>query len=420
MSVRVKIQTMRKSCGMTREDLAKLTNYSLSSITKLENGTRNISPEMLIVLKNAMGYTDVPITEEEVVSFRKNLHDIHDAIKHSHLDESREKLNNMQDIITKCFEDEFRILHCLFDSYLLIREYKHGDAKNKLETLTDKIDTFTDKQKYFYHYFYAGSIYKDYRTSIRHFLQAEEIAKKMGKLEVRLYYSLSNIYSRIDYSPKAITYGELALKMAQTSPDKAYLLHIESTVAFGYSRIGCYQLALDGLHECILREKFFENKRELQVAYHNLGCVYFYMEDYINAINYFNKALKCCDVGSWSFLNNKLYIAYILISENKNDKALALIDEVLPFAQNIEDMLLLLQSAKHSLSLNETESLNYIENTTIPQLLEIGSHLEAIKYMNILSNFYRKKSDSKQSNKKLNEYLELALFYTNKILKGEL
>ena len=420
MLIHDKIKVIRQECNLSVRNLAKLLHCSHSYISMIENGSRTISCDMLESLKNATGYTGVPIREDEIDSFRQELYRLYDIIKNSQLAKSRKKLDYMQNIVDKCFEDEFKILYCLFDSYLLLREQKHEEARNKLEALSNRINELTDDQKYFYHYFYAASIYKDYHEAIQHFLKAENIAKKILKYEANLYYSLSNMYSRIGYSPKSIAYGEKALKMAQNSPDKAYLLNIEATLAFEYSRIGCYELSLDGLHACLVREDFIENRQRLQVTHHNLGCVYLSIKNYIYAMNHFNTALEFCNVGDRSYLNNKLYIAHTLVSENKNQKALTLLDELLDLAQHMPDMLLLLESAKHSLSLDNEVSLKYIENTSIPKLLKIGDHLTAIKYMNILSDFYEKNTNYNQSTKKSSDYSKLALFYTNKILKGDL
>ena len=420
MNISDKIRAVRDKCGISGGELAELAHCSKSLISKIENGERIPTDEVLQALKDAMGYAGVPITEKEMVEFRKELYDLYYSIKNTQLVKSRERLDYLQPIIEKCFEEEFKILYCLFDSYLLLREREHEKAKNKLETLTDKLDTLTDEQEYFYYYFYGCSVYKDYAKTIQCFLKAEKIAKKIVKLETNLYYSLSNIYSRIDYSPKSIAYGEIALKMAQNSRDKAYLLDIEATLAFEYGRVGCYKLALDGLYGCLSREKVAGDARRLDITYHNLGCVYFYMNDYANAINYFNKAIEISAVNGWAYLNNKLHMAYILINEKKNKEALSLIDQLLPHAQDMPDILLFLESAKHGLNLNNAESLEYIENTSIPQLLKMGAHEEAIKYMKILSSFYGKNSDSKKSIQKKSDYIELALLYTNKILKGEL
>ena len=420
MFVHDKIKAMRHKNGISGGNLAKLLHSSQSSISKIENGVLPISPEMLESLKEITGYAGVPVTEDEINNFRKDLYDFYDTIKNAHLVEAREESNRLQSIIEKCFEEEFKILYCLFDSYLLLRERQHHNAKNKLEYLTDKLYTLTDEQQYFYYYFYAGSIYKDYAKSIQYFLKAEKIAEKRGRPETSLYYSLSNMYSRIDYSFKSIMYGEMALKMAQNSSDKAYLLNIEATLAFEYARVGCYQLALNGLYGCLTREKALGDTWRLEITHHNLACVYLYMKDYTNTMKHLNKALGYCNVGDRAYLNNKLHIAYVLIDQNENKKALSLIEEFLPNAQDIPDMLLLLESAKHSLNLNNAYSLAYIEDTSIPQLLKMGEHEEAIRYMHILSNFYKKFSDSKKFIQKRSEHLELALFYTNKILKGEL
>lgn len=420
MNIYDKIRLMREKAGITVSDLAKILNYTTGFISLVEQGKRSISPEMLTSMKKSMGYEGVPVTEEEVINFRLMLYDFHESIKNSQLDETREKSDAIRPIVEKCFEEEFRVLYCLFDSYLLIRERKYENAKNQLDTLTDKIETFTDEQKYFYYHFYAVSVYKDYAKAIQYLLKAEDIAKKMNKQEASIYYSLSNIYSRIDYSPKAIVYGEIALKLAQNSADKAYLLNIEATLAFEYSKVGFPALALERLRGCLARKKSLGNARELERTYHNLGCIYLRIKDYTNAEDYFNKSLKYCDTGDWAYLNNKLYIAYMLIDKGEKKNALALIEELLPLAQNASDMLLFLESSKHSLNLKNVESLNYLENISIPQLLKMGQHLKAIKYMNILSDFHEKSSRSKQSIKKSYEYSKLIVLYTNKILKGDL
>ena len=420
MNIYDKIRLMRDKSGITVNDLANTLNYSTGLISLIEQGKRSVKPEMLILIRKSMKYEEVPLTEEEVINFRLMLYDFYESIKNLHLGEAREKSDAIRPLVEKCFEEEFKVLYYLFDSYLLIREQKHEKAKNQLETLTDKIETFTDEQKYFYFYFYAGSIYKDYAQTIQYLLKAKDIAQKINKQEASLYYSLSNIYSRIDYSPKAIIYGEIALKLAQNSVDKAYLLNIEATLAFEYSKVGFPNLALERLYGCLAREKTLGNPRRLGNIHHNLGCIFLRMKDYANAEAYFNKSLKYCEIGDWAYLNNKLYIAYMLIDKGERNNALAFIEELLPLAQNTSDILLFLESAKHSLDLKNVESLDYLENTSIPQLLKMGQHLKAIKYMSILSVFHEKRSRTKQAIKKSHEYLKLIALYRNKILKGEI
>jgi hypothetical protein len=130
----------------------------------------------------------------------------------------------------------------------------------------------------------------------------------------------------------------------------------------------------------------------------------------------FDQAFAFFEKGGRSYLTNIYYKAQVLFLAKEDEAGESCLAAGL--SEHTDDNLLciMLNALKHSRTLDDEESLNFIANTAIPELLEAGRHLIAIDYCEKLKEYFAKNNKFKLAYK----YAETALYYHKKIMEGDI
>ena len=223
-----------------------------------------------------------------------------------------------------------------------------------------------------------------------------------------LYYNIGTCFTFMNFPIRAIEYFE----KLQANELEAYVIeygfNIQRHLAVNFSKTGRIQKALKKLESCIAYAESKENfdKLSLGAVYLDRGNVYLDAGNFEKALENFEIASNCFDKKSESYLVYMCHKAILLRLYNKDDEVTELVNNGLSMATKGTLWYEWLDAIKHSMALDNQESLMYFEYTIIPKLLEYGKHLLVMNCYEWISNHYGEKRCYKQ-----------ALEYTNKAKK---
>ena len=278
---------------------------------------------------------------------------------------------------------------------------------------------FTDM--HYYWYYRQCGISKlhefQYKEALKMFLKAEELGNLLKIYNEGPYYNIASCLTNIGYAYLAIEYLKMAEAEAVKSSNNRYNVYIRNLFALNYSILGQHGRAISLLEGCLRGEKEKANaKGTIGAFYIDMGMIYHRMGKLSDAIKCLDVAGEYFQENSDSFTYNMYCKAYVLLANSKTSEGLDCLDKGLDVSKQHTLMHVLLLTLKHSINLKEPESLQYMQTTGIPQLLEYGEHLLVAEYYEKLGVYYQEIKKYKTAS----IYMHLALDITKKLMKGDL
>jgi tetratricopeptide (TPR) repeat protein len=409
---------MRGLVGMPQKAIAMEMGVEAAYISQLENGHRKITPEVLMKIKKALDISDVPLTDEEITVFEKQLHDWDVLLIDNDVDEAKRIQPDLARCAELSLEPRLQTAYTLISIGFYLKTGDMATADEIISSLSDRQHEFTAEQSF--RYFFAKGICelhkKSYKSAIESLLNVEKLNRQLNIAGSGLYYNLAIAYSAIDYSQKAEEYIAIARKKADETNYKEMDVYMDSITAMCYSNYGKYEKALDLLQSCLRREKMKIGAIDtVGRLYHNIGCVYLKKEDWCNAVINFDNAFQYLERNGLSYINNLYHKARTLFEQGYENDGLALIDEGLMLSESNELYNTMLTALKLSIDLDNKENMMYIEEQAIPGLLAAGMHLAVLDYCGKLKRHFEKVKKLRNAFK----YADMALKIYTQISKGD-
>ena len=409
-----KIKYVREKKLLTQESLGRLTGYDKSTISKFENGARLPDSYALTIIKSKLGIPFVPLTAEEINQYKEKLYFWFHQLKRSS--------DSMQEELKWGFEltvsKEMSILYLLFSLRLYHNRGNIEEAEKIISILESEKSHFNDFH-YYYYYYSLGVYYDDLnkiKQAISCFLKAEKIDVALRLYEDALYYYLAKLFTAIGYAPKAILYLIKAREISRMNYDKTFEIYYDIIEANNYNKIGESERAMKILLNCLYQTDNSNESFSKGIIYHNLGCVCANQKYYDKALEYFNMGFDYIRPDSNYYIENLFNKAYLLLEYNQPE-ASACIKEGLEITTGKDEYLYLFKSLEClETGFEKIEMLDFIEEISIPRLLKNGQYFLAIKFCNIVAEYY----SFKKKYKKAFEYKDKAAECYEMILNGKL
>jgi len=388
-----KIKILRKSANYIQEDLAEALGCTKSKISKIENGNQDYSPEDIAVVRKFLGVDNVPFNDEEFMDFKQRLYQWRDLIKNRLTDEARKKQSDLAVITRMYFEPELNMLYRMFEIKLLLTDaliVKTNVALAKEMLLSEEIlieEATKENQHHFNYNMGTLNIYKqDFKTALQYYLKACDLEVYVLEKDISLKLNLAICYSMLGKYALAIGIFEEAYPFIDYNRHSSIRIYIDNTLAVNYFRIGHVSRAKRLLRKCLSERPGTDSKYFLGLSYHNYGCACWKSNEYKEAISYFDRADGYFDKSDRMYVENIYWKVRCLIASKKDSKARLLISEVKPHIEGNEHYLLMFDSLSHLLTINDDASINFIEQKTIPSLIDKYEHYRAIDYCEVLKS----------------------------------
>ena len=363
------------------------------------NGSKNNVKNNVIELKIINNVR--PLTQHERSRLEKLLYTWRDLIDHGKTDEATRLLP----ALIRC-EDEREDLHLMFLYNLFCARYYRalGETENFKEVmsfLSGWQHKFLDEHNYYYYRLIAFSEHEAwrYKLALEAYYAAEESDPMHEWSDVGFYYSFGCCLSDMGYTHKAISYFEKALEKADVSNNHRYDVFIKGFLAHDYSKVGQGEEAVELLQNCIININNNDvNRIALGWLYYSFGVVFNNLERHNDAIRNFDEALQYYMENNKNYVNALYCKALALAASNRIEECIGCIDSALSLLTDEMDWeairAILLNTLKHSLTLCNPDSMQYMKTTAIPKLLEFGQYSEAVDYSKKISGFYEEIGDT--------------------------
>jgi len=173
-----------------------------------------------------------------------------------------------------------------------------GQGIDKIDSISNTLNSLTKVERFealrdLYSLYNQFDYTKSYDVSLDALRTAEEL--KDSLLIIRAYRMNGLALGHLTKNPEAISVFLKALKMAEASSGNAkikeQIKYILNSIATTYTDAGNYAKALEYNFRSLVIRQEEGNKADESIALNNIGLVYYRMDDYQSAIDFYSKCL---------------------------------------------------------------------------------------------------------------------------------
>jgi len=406
------LRNIRKRHGLTQEEFAKKLECTPEHIIALESNNEPVAFEFAVKLMDAFDLHGSPITELARAALMDSLQKWKILIDYGEMDKAAALKQELEKGARESYSPSAEIFYDLFSASYYWAINDMDSVREAMAALEQRTEGFSARHWYYYYRLVAALEYRAYRhkEALIAYKAAEKLDKENKMGNVGFYFGYGTCLVNMGFMERAVEYLDKAQHMSNWSkiydgkPNRRYAASIDGMLAIALSKLGRCDEALAILDKRLPVELKRNSREHIGFTYYSYGVVYSRKRDYDKAIDNFDKALDYLSVSGKSYKSSLQYKAIALIESDNITEGLQCIDKGL--SMPIDDITrALLEALKCSVTMNDPKSLEYMEDTVMPELLRCGQYLDAVKFFKILSTHY---SDAKKFERAL-EYSNVAL-----------
>jgi len=399
-----KLRLIRKDRGLSLENIAHETGCSVATLSRLERGETEVDDATFMTIKAALGVENAPLLEDECEYFTSRIWLVNDMLAADRLEEAKTILQELTTVLTLPYPQEITLLYNLTEVRMIYSET--GDVpqmQEKLDAALVYYGQMGDEARCLYHYGKASidNVHDNFKEALKHYLTALE--HKTANLKTLVPILLVNIgccYGRLERPFHAVLFFERANMNYSGDLTAGLKATIDIQLSVGYRAIGELKKARQHIAEALAYARRVKYDAVIGYCYAN------YAETSIMAGDY-NEAIGYCE-QSFEYLKNETRQHDIYLN-TLHVKAKCLLElkrfaELEEFCAQCKELakehplfVILFDSIMHLTTLKNSESEDFIENITIPELRKKGPHFLILFYCEKLEEHFRKKKSTKRA-----------------------
>jgi len=402
LTITQKLRKIRKSKGIKQMRFAEILHWDVSRISEIETGRRHYCDKQLTKLRAFLEIEDAPVTDDELVKFKRRLYVWRDLIRDRRINEA-ENLRKELAVISKLpYEKDLNLLYKMFEISQLLRQDDVNDNLQFMAEALDETEPFLDEaSEETKHHFYCNKgllcYYRDEHEKSTTYYKAAISTEDDGyEKEPTVYYNLALAYSHMGMAVRALSIILDSYNLFDHHRTSIIGLRIDNTLAVNYIRTNQIGLALKVLDRAVDKASSLADKTFLDITLHNYGAAYFQAGDYEKALQYFNEAFEHIDKNNSLYLENYFAKVHTLITIKNKALYSPLLLKAKTVARANEHYTLLFDSLSHALTAKELRSVEFIENITLPYLVNNYQYSRALYFCNVLIEAHDRSKRSKR------------------------
>ena len=413
LSVEQKLKIVRKIKGFTQEEMGKAIGLSRSSISLYESDAEEdkrftYKPTQVRKLKKFLGIESVPILKGEYPIFKGSLYKWLNLIFEGRMDEAKELQEFLSPITIVPFEPELTSLFLLFEAKVLLSERKIKEAEERLEVVKNK-PGFSSNEVYYHYNCTLGSvkIYEGkFEEALKHFLYVEDLEFDNFEKGIHLYFNIGYCYSNMGRCTRAIASFERIRQLYNFELPNYHLIAMCNTLGLNYMRLGDAEEAIKLFNRTLNDAVSIGDEFYTEASLHNLGCAHVRAKNYSYALECFEEVSEKIDREHYLFLENAYYqVLCLVMLERRNAKEELEKGKVL--SQSNENYTILFESLSHLATRYAQGSKQFIEEKTIPHLINERKYHVALFYCERVRECYIRESRKTKANELSNIMYEI-------------
>jgi len=397
LSVEEKIKEIRKAKGVTQKMLSKALDCGEATINRSENSGRPYTEGEIIAIREYLGVTELPLFDKEIAVYKEKVYVWIDRIRNELLNEAKKMREELSIIEQLPFETDLIMLFKLAGVRLLLKEGDFISSEEVLEWAKPFLGDTTEENQYHFHYA-TGSLHmyqRNPKDALQAYMLADSIELGSFKRENNLKFNLAICYAKLGKYVLAIGLLEHIYNDIDHEISSIDGLILDTNLGINYMRMNHIQKARGFFDKVLASAKRMGRKTSAGFALHNHGCICWKLGEFEKAVEYFDKASVNFSVGDNHYLENQYFKISCLIAlkSHQSEKEL---ENTITLAKDNHHYLMLLNSLPHLMTMDEA-SMEYIEKTTIPYLLDKYEYFKTFGYFEILEKTYLKKGGKMKS-----------------------
>jgi len=403
LSLGEKIREVRKAQGLSQENLAKAINCTISTVSRIERGQLECTPEMLVGIRKELGVEKAPLLDDERDVFVKRIWMWSDLILARRYDEAKTLQQEMQIIQRLPYEVDLNLLFKMLEVRTLFKDKEISKAAERLDEAAQQKSQMSKEtlQLYYRNKGVLASRNYDNKGSIKYFIKAIDIGSEIFKSDLpSMLHNVAICYSNLSKFHYAIAYLERAKNAYIDDRTRSLFSEINVSLAEYYRKTGNLQKSKLLTEETLVNARSMNDNLVIYCCLQNLAQISLERED-------FEEAVKQYD-GIINFVNDKddlrqemLYLlygkAYPLFRLKRFDDFEKALSEGLNLTKDFDMGTIMFKSLKHLTTIHEAASQDYIENISIPAQVNANYLTSALRYCDKLEEHYKKKGATKKA-----------------------
>lgn len=421
MTIGLKVKQLYLADGFTQESFAnaEIIFVSPTFVSKVENGKKEYDEKQLKDIKKHFDLVDIPFSEKEYPAFRMRINSFRDYIREDRINDAKEMQAKISNITKLEFcEPDFSMLYRLHEILLLFVEGDIEKAEELLLPLQDKYDSFNDENKFHFNcrmgYLLIQQNKRDeahecYQKSLTLEDSSEHISEEDKKY---LYYAIANYYVGINCPHLVILF---LTRLDRADIEKCATiqnLSINLALSMSYLQVNISGESERLLKICKLHSSIIEDKFYIGLVEFGFGVLYRCQKYEEQAIVHFENASEFFNETSDYYFLIFYCKSCCLITLNRTNEVEDEHKRLKSLQNKNELQEIILGTLEHMMIMTNNmtsfnkESVDYLEETSIPFFINMGDSLEAIRCYKLIKQYYfknRKKTEVHKVNTKIVE-----------------
>jgi len=387
-----KIKEIYEQKGLSQSEIAKHLGCEAEAVELIEKEREIYSKEQIEKLAEFLEITEISLDINERESYQRGLSAWRVSISKQRFNDAirvHDELYGLYEIEYLPFDNDLIMLYRMYKVKHLLTEGNYDGAEEILKRAESNIKKEYLRIQYHYHY-NMGLLYslrKGYKEALRSYKTACNIGFS-DEDQYKLHYNMGICYSHLGMYLRAVICYEKAELLSKHDQMDFFSLHIGNNLALDYLKLGETNLAKKKLADCVECAEFHEDREFSGQIMLNLGRICIKEKGYARALEYFEVAKKFMDETSAIHFEILYYTILCLITSRDQSAENELTRAKLIFQEN-KHYSLLFDSLSHILTLENKTSVEYIENTTIPNLIGKCEYFRAADYYSLLEIHFK-------------------------------
>jgi len=411
LTVGEKIYKLRKHNRVPQLVLAEIMRVRPDRIVRVERGEAEYSEAHINAAKAHFDIVDLPLTEQECITFRERLYHWRNLLRQKKMDEAEvihkeiAKIDNLEpcDSYLVTLGKMMNVRHLLVEGKLVSAEKILNDYQDLLPEMNTEC---------VYHYYFnkgiLGILHNNFADGLDFYLKAyyllEDNENILPENDTGLYYNIAVCYSNFEIPYRAIFFLFKTRDAQLENREMNYFWDTDRLLALNYIKMNQLKDAERLLHKCLLKAESLKDDTFVGFILFCFGLMSKRAENWTIAVDYFSNALRCLPVGTDNYNASVFHKIFCTIHTNSFAKSAQLLDQTKPICNASEIWAVYFKALGYYLKISNNlssyhndEAIEYIQNIAIPFFIKEHDYFIAIDFYSLLERHYEKIKSTKKS-----------------------
>ena len=399
-----KIAQLRKSKGVSQASLAEAVDRSIMHISRIERGETTCDEEMLTAIKRALGIEDAPLMEHELEEYIDRLWIFNDHVHAGNFHEAKKIQGTLSPIQELPFERNLMLLYLMVETRLLFRENDLAAGEERLAKAEALLDGASPEALHLYHrnMGFLLTCKSENRSALKHYLLCLNYETDNIKADASISYNIATAYLNSGKPWQALIYLEQAKIKYDLGRTHVLAARIDGGIALAYMHVGEFGKSEQLYNDALAQAKRTNDHHEIGKTLAGIATLNSIKGNYVKALEACNQALELLKGHPFYDLllpDKAVYLLYTKDYAQSRD----VLEQCRALGQDDESSAIVIETIGHMLTLDKSESADYIVNTVIPYCrarnnTTIASVYQALQCCDFMEAYYRKNRKFKKAN----------------------